>query len=92
MTQEHILAAFEQLARGLGSETTTRLSLDAVISELGIDSLAMAQIVLDLEQRLGVDIPDGELMDVVTVEDLVRVVERRLAHVASGPLDGSAGR
>lgn len=92
MTEQKILAAFEQLASELGTTSATGLPRDAIISELGIDSLAMAQIVLDLEQRLGVEIPDADLMDVVTVEDLVQVVERRLELRPSRPLDGSAGR
>lgn len=92
MTAQKILAAFEQLAQKLGTHSTKGPSLDAVISELGIDSLAMGQIVLDLEQRLGIEIPDSDLMDVVTVEDLVHVVEQRLEEASSRPLDGPASR
>lgn len=92
MTQKEILALIEEIARGLGLVASTNgLTPRSIISELGIDSLAMAQIVLDVERRLGVAIPDGELTDIVTVEDLVRVVEHRLAE-GSRPLDGSALR
>lgn len=91
MNRQNLVALVESIAAELGPEQLSRVQLDSVISELGIDSLAMAQIVLELEERLGVTIPDDELSDVVTVEDLVRIVEGRLDAEGSR-LDGPARR
>lgn len=86
MIHENIIAIFDQLIEGrLARE---KIAKDSVITELGIDSLAMGQIVLGLERKLGISIPDGELIEVVTVEDLLRIVERHLG--GAGPLDGPA--
>ena len=91
MNRQNLVAIVESIAAELGPEQLSRVQLDSVISELGIDSLAMAQIVLELEERLGVTIPDDELSDVVTVEDLIRIVEGRLDAEGSR-LDGPTGR
>lgn len=91
MNRQNLVALVESIAAELGPEQLSRVQLDSVISELGIDSLAMAQIVLELEERLGVTIPDDELSDVVTVEDLIRIVEGRLDAEGSR-LDGPTGR
>jgi len=90
MNQQNLVSLVERIAAELGLDSTTRIQLDSVITELGIDSLAMAQIVLELEAALGVTIPDDALLDVVTVEDLVRIVEVQLAAGSSRPLDGPA--
>jgi acyl carrier protein len=50
-----------------------------VITDLGIDSLSMMQIVGEMEQELGIMIPDEDLVELVTVGDLCKKVEARLA-------------
>lgn len=90
MNQQNLVSLVERIAAEVGLDSTAPIQLDSVITELGIDSLAMAQIVLELEAALGVTIPDDALLDVVTVEDLVRIVEAQLAAGSSRPLDGPA--
>ena len=57
-------------------ETVTR---ESVITDLGVDSLSMMQIVGEMETELNVQIPDEDLVEIVTVGDLCSKVERRLA-------------
>ena len=45
---------------------------------LGIDSLQALDLLTELEERFGVEIPDYELQDVRTFSGLVAVIERRL--------------
>ena len=59
----------------MASGTTT----ESVITELGIDSLSMMQIVGEMETELGVMIPDEDLVELRTVGDLVKKIEQRLA-------------
>ena len=46
--------------------------------DLGLDSLSLARLLIDLEGKLGVQLMDEYLMDIdlVTVADLVDMVER----------------
>ena len=52
---------------------------DSVITDLGIDSLSMMQIVGELETELDLQIPDEDLVEIVTVGDLCGKVEHRLS-------------
>jgi acyl carrier protein len=50
-----------------------------VISDLGIDSLGMLEIVGSMERQLRIQIPDDQLAGLNTVRDLLEVVEKRQA-------------
>jgi len=53
-----------------------RVQADAsLVEDLGADSLALVQIVLALEERFEIDIPDGALEKMRTVRDLFAAVE-----------------
>ena len=45
--------------------------------DLGIDSLAAVELSLDLETEFDVEISDEELAALVTVEDIVKLVESK---------------
>ena len=45
---------------------------------LGIDSLQALDLLTDLEETFGVEVPDYELSDVTTFAGLVEVLEARL--------------
>lgn len=49
-----------------------------VIADLGVDSLAVVQILLDLQSRFGVDIPVEDLPQVTTVGETIDYINRRL--------------
>jgi acyl carrier protein len=44
--------------------------------DLGADSLDLLQILFDIEQELGVSIPDAEAAEIETVGDAVRCASR----------------
>ena len=48
------------------------------LTELGIDSLSMMQIVGEMETELGILIPDEDLVELVTVGDLVDKIGARV--------------
>lgn len=52
------------------------ISSAAFISELGADSLDTVEIVMSLEDRFGIEIPDAEVDKIETVENLVALVRR----------------
>jgi acyl carrier protein len=77
-THDDLIALFKQVATEVDKREFTEVSGSSVISELGIDSLSMMQIVGEMELRLDIMIPDEDLVELVTVSDLVKVVEKRL--------------
>ncbi|EWC64294.1 hypothetical protein UO65_0417 [Actinokineospora spheciospongiae] len=44
--------------------------------DLGIDSLSMVEILVELETSYGIEIPDSKLKTVVTVQDLLDLVDQ----------------
>jgi acyl carrier protein len=77
-THDDLIALFKQVATEVDKREFSEVNGSSVISDLGIDSLSMMQIVGEMEIRLDIMIPDEDLVELVTVEDLVKVVDRRL--------------
>ena len=76
-TQQDLIALFQQVATEVDKREFGKVTGESVITDLGIDSLAMMQIVGEMELRLNIMIPDEDLVELVTVADLVKVVQRR---------------
>jgi acyl carrier protein len=49
---------------------------DDVVVDLGADSLAMAELTMQLEQRMGVRVPGEDWLEVSTVGELADLIER----------------
>jgi acyl carrier protein len=77
-TQQELITLFKQVATEVDKREFRDVTGESVISDLGIDSLSMMQIVGEMELRLNVMIPDEDLVELVTVADLLKVVARRL--------------
>jgi acyl carrier protein len=75
---DDLISLFKQVATEVDKREFREVTGESVISDLGIDSLSMMQIVGEMEIRLDIMIPDEDLVELVTVSDLVKVVERRL--------------
>jgi len=50
----------------------------SIIDDLGADSLAVVELVLALEERFGLSIPDEEAEKIRTVADVVTYIETRV--------------
>jgi len=48
---------------------------DARLKRLGLDSMEMAQLVLELEDEFSLTIPDDDMQGLFTVEDVVRYAD-----------------
>ena len=77
-----LLEMFKTVAARVDKRDFPDVTKTSVITELGIDSLSMMQIVGEMETELGVMIPDEDLVELVTVGDLVGKVEARLGAAA----------
>ena len=79
MTEKHdLLEMFKTVAARVDKRPFPDVTQSSVITELGIDSLSMMQIVGEMETELGVMIPDEDLVELVTVGDLCDKVGARL--------------
>lgn len=73
-----LLEMFKTVASRVDKREFPNVTRKSVITELGIDSLSMMQIVGEMESELGILIPDEDLVELVTVGDLVSKVEQRV--------------
>jgi acyl carrier protein len=73
------LPIFKQVAERVDRRAFPHVTRQSVITELGIDSLSMMQIVGEMETELNVTLPDEDLVELTTVGDLCSKVEAKLA-------------
>ena len=76
--QRDLLEMFKVVATRVDKREFPHVMPGSVITELGIDSLSMMQIVGEMETELGIMIPDEDLVELVTVGDLVKKIGTRL--------------
>lgn len=87
MEQRDLLQLFRQMAAEIAEKSFDHVDADSVIAELGMDSLAMLELVGSLERELQVRIPDEDLAGVVTVRQLLAAVAQRRAATLTKPSD-----
>lgn len=62
-----------------GTQPAEAITLDSTFKELGIDSLNGFDLLCDLEEELGIVIPDDDAHEIRTVGDVVECVKPLLA-------------
>lgn len=67
---------FNQAAFEVSGKRFENLHKSTVISDLGLDSVALIELIGYIEEKLGIRIPDEDLAGVQTLEELDAVVSR----------------
>ncbi|HEX4515525.1 MAG TPA: phosphopantetheine-binding protein [Polyangiaceae bacterium] len=80
-SRTELLQMFKKTAAEIAEKDFPNISEATVISELGIDSLGMLEIVGAMERQLKIQIPDESLAGIQTVKDLIELVEKRQSPV-----------
>ena len=79
MTQPiDVVEMFKQAAFEVDNRRLPNLRPDTVIATLGMDSVAVMELVSYFEEKLAVRIPDEELSRIRTVKDLRDAIARLL--------------
>jgi acyl carrier protein len=77
MNEQEILAGLgeivEEIAGVPAAEVTPSKSF---VDDLDIDSLSMVEIAVAAQDKFGVEIPDDQLKDLTTVQDVVNSVSK----------------
>ena len=82
MQRPQLIRLFRDLASEIAERDLSFVQEDSAITELGIDSLAMLELVGSMERQLSIRVPDEQLVGLVTVRELLELVERRMTHAA----------
>jgi acyl carrier protein len=80
-----LLGIFQKTATEIVEREFKDISEKTAISELGIDSLGMLEIVGSMERELKIQLPDEALAGIQTVEDLIDLVEKKQAAPGASP-------
>lgn len=76
MANVNIIQLFTQAALEVNGKKLDGLTKDTVISKLGLDSVAVMELVSFFEEKLNIRMPDEDLAKVQTLGDLGEVVKR----------------
>lgn len=76
MANVNIIQLFTQAALEVNGKKLDGLTKDTVISKLGLDSVAVMELVSYFEEKLNIRMPDEDLAKVQTLGDLGDVVKR----------------
>jgi len=68
----------ERLSSELDSKNAFFTLFSGFVKDLGADSLDMAEIVMAIEEKFNIEIPDEESEKIKTVEDMVKTIEERI--------------
>ena len=68
----------EAIANNLDNVDIEKVTLESEIGkDLGADSLDAVEIIMELEERFNISIPNEGLVDIKTVGDLVTYIEQK---------------
>jgi acyl carrier protein len=77
MTQAEILAGLSEIIDEIAGVPADEVTPDKTfVDDLDIDSLSMVEIAVAAQDKFGVEIPDDQLKDLKTVQDVIDYVER----------------
>lgn len=76
MATVNLIQLFTQAALEVNGKKLDGLTKDTVIAKLGLDSVAVMELVSFLEEKLAIRMPDEDLAKVQTLGDLGDVVKR----------------
>ncbi len=72
----NVIQMFQQAALEVNGKKLGELTSDTVISKLGLDSVAVMELVSYFEEKLSIRMPDEDLAKVQTLGDLAALVKR----------------
>jgi acyl carrier protein len=78
IARDELLTKFRQIATEVAEREVPAIQESARISDLGIDSLGMLEIIGGMEREFKIRIPDDQLVGIQTVGQLVDLVQKRL--------------
>ncbi len=77
MTTAEILAGLSEIIDEIAGVPADEVTPDKTfVDDLDIDSLSMVEIAVAAQDKFGVEIPDDQLKDLKTVQDVIDYVER----------------
>ena len=83
MNDQEILAGLGEIVEEIAGVPAEEVTLSkSFVEDLDIDSLSMVEIAVAAQDKFGVEIPDDQLKDLTTVQDVVSFVAKNAGSSA----------
>lgn len=71
---------FEEFKKIIQSrvKNAPEITMESNLREIGLDSLDLVEVVLEVEEKLGINFNDDELTTFVTMKDVVKCAEGKI--------------
>jgi acyl carrier protein len=73
-TEIDVLKLFQRAAREITGKSYPQVTYQSQIADLGIDSIAVAEMVAFIEDELNIRLPDDGFVRIRTIQDLADMV------------------
>lgn len=70
--QEQVLEGLKKVVKG------KEVTLQSNLKELGLDSLDVVDMLMDLEEKFGVEFENEEMMSFEVVQDIITAIENKI--------------
>jgi acyl carrier protein len=79
--EQEIMAAVNSAIENTLKTEGKEINIESrLVEDLGGDSLDMLELIMALEERFGIEVPDEDAEYIKTVRDVVEYVKKRLAE------------
>lgn len=78
-TNEEVLAAVQDHLAARGIDRNKIVSEAHLLRDLDLDSLDTVELTVGIEERFSIEVPDNELEDVETIEDIVALITTKVS-------------
>ncbi|PDP87776.1 acyl carrier protein [Glycomyces fuscus] len=76
-SEQEILAGLGEIIEEIvGTEASEVTPEKSFVDDLDIDSLSMVEIAVAAQDKFGVEIPDDQLKDLKTVQDVINFIQK----------------
>lgn len=76
-SEQEILAGLGEIVEEIvGTEPSEVTPEKSFVDDLDIDSLSMVEIAVAAQDKFGVEIPDDQLKDLKTVQDVINFIQK----------------
>jgi acyl carrier protein len=83
MTEQEILTGLGEIVEEIAGVPADEVTpVKSFVDDLDIDSLSMVEIAVAAQDKFGVEIPDDQLKDLTTVQDVVNFVMKNAGSTA----------
>lgn len=72
------MATLDIIKQLLQDKVTSEITLDKTMEDLGIDSLTLVEVIVELEERLEIEFEDDDLINLKTIKDVVELIDSKL--------------